>query len=141
MRLSVNRTDVWAATIDDKPGGLAEKLGALAEAGANLGFILARRTPEQRGQGVVFVSPLKGNKQIRAADVAGFQKTNSLHLLRVDTANTAGLGAKLTRAVAKGGVNLRGVCAAVLGRRTVIYLAVDTAKQAAKVTGVLRKLR
>jgi hypothetical protein len=141
MKLSVHRTDVWAATIDDKPGGLAEKLGALADAGANLGFILARRTPEQRGQGVVFVTPLKGAKQIKAADVAGFQKTESLHLLKVDASDKPGLAANLAKAAAQSGVNLRGVCGAVMGKRTVIYLAVDTAKQAVKVAGVLKKLR
>ncbi len=141
MKLRVNRSDVWAATIDDKPGGLAEKLEALADAGADLGFILARRTPEVRGHGVMFVTPLKGGKQIKAADVAGFQKTKSLHLLRVDTGDEPGLGAKLARAVAKSGVNLRGMCAAVLGSKSVIYLAVDTEKQVAKVAGVLKKLR
>ena len=36
MKLKVSRTDVWAATIDDRPGGLADKLDALAAAGANL---------------------------------------------------------------------------------------------------------
>ena len=60
MKLKVNRSDVWAATIEDKPGGLANKLEALAKVGANLEFVLARRTPERGpGQGVVFLTPLK----------------------------------------------------------------------------------
>ena len=33
------------------------------------------QAPEQRGSGVVFVTPLKGAKQIKAADAAGFQTT------------------------------------------------------------------
>ena len=71
MKMNVSRTDTWAATIEDRPGGLADKLGALAAAGANLEFIIARRAPEQRGSGVVFVTPLKGAKQVRAAQAAG----------------------------------------------------------------------
>jgi hypothetical protein len=140
MKLKISRTDVWAATIDDRPGGLADKLAALAAAGADLGFIIARRRPEQRGSGVVFVTPLKGAKQIKAAEGAGFQNTESLHSVRVEGADQPGLGAKLTRTVAEAGINLRGLSAAALGNRSVTYLAVDTAEDAAKVAGILKKL-
>lgn len=140
MKLKVSRTDTWAATIDDRPGGLADKLAALAAAGANLEFIIARRAPEQRGSGVVFVTPLKGAKQIKAAEAAGFQKTASLHSLRVEGADKPGMGAKLTGALADAGINLRGLSAAALGNRSVTHLALDTAQDAAKVATVLKKL-
>ena len=139
MKLKVSRTDTWAATIDDRPGGLAEKLAALAAAGANLEFLIARRAPEQRGSGVVFVTPLKGAKQIKAAEAAGFQKSESLHSLRVEGADKPGMGAKLTTALAEAGVNLRGLSAAALGKRQVTYLALDTAQDAAKAAAVLKK--
>jgi len=140
MKLNVSRTDTWAATIDDRPGGLADKLAALAAAGANLEFIIARRAPEQRGSGVVFVTPLKGAKQIKAAEAAGFQKTGSLHSLRVEGADKPGMGAKLTKALAEGGINLRGLSAAALGKRYITHLALDTAQEAAKAAGLLKKL-
>jgi hypothetical protein len=140
MKLKVNRTDTWAATIDDRPGGLADKLAALAAAGANLEFMIARRAPEQRGSGVVFVTPLKGTKQIKAAEAAGFQKSGGLHSLRVEGADKPGMGAKLTSALAEAGINLRGLSAAALGKRYVAYLALDTAQDAAKATAVLKKL-
>ena len=47
MKLKITRAAVWAADIEDRPGGLAEKLGALAKAGTNLDFILARERPGQ----------------------------------------------------------------------------------------------
>ena len=140
MKLNVSRTDTWAATIDDRPGGLADKLDALAAAGANLEFIIARRAPEQRGSGVVFVTPLKGAKQIKAADAAGFQKTESLHSLRIEGADKPGMGAKLTKALAEAGVNLRGFSAAAIGKRYVTHLALDTAQDAARAAAVLKKL-
>ena len=140
MKLDVSRTDTWASTIDDRPGGLADKLDSLAAAGANLEFIIARRAPEKRGRGVVFVTPLKGSKQIKAAEAAGFQKTGSLHSLRVEGADKPGMGAKLTRALAKAGINLRGLSAAALGKRYVTHLALDTAQDAAKAAAVLKKL-
>jgi hypothetical protein len=140
MKLKISRTEVWAATIDDRPGGLADKLAALAAAGANLGFIIARRMPEQRGSGVVLVTPLKGAKQIKAAEGVGFQNTESLHSVRVEGSDQPGMGAKITRAVAEGGVNLRGFSAAAIGKRSVTFLAVDTAEDAVKVAGILKKL-
>src|ERR1035437_2203495 len=140
MKLNVSRTDTWATSIDDRPGGLTDKLGALAAAGANLELIIARRAPEQRGSGVVFVTPLKGAKQIKAAEAAGFQKTESLYSLRVEGADQPGMGAKLTQALAEAGVNLRGLSAAALGKRYVSHLALDTAKDAAKAVAVLKKL-
>ena len=140
MKLKVTRTDTWAATIDDRPGGLADKLNALAAAGANLEFIIARRAPEQRGSGVVFVTPIKGAKQTKAAGAAGFNKTASLHSVRVEGPDKPGAGAKLTGAMAAAGLNLRGLSAAAFGKSYVTYLALDTAKDAAKAVAVLKKL-
>src|SRR2546426_10449437 len=100
MKFNVNRSDVWAATPEDRPGGLAETLGSLAAAGVNLEFIIARRTPEQAGKGVVFVTPIKGAKQMKAAQGAGFQKTESLHSLRLEGADKPGAGAAITKALA-----------------------------------------
>ena len=140
MKLKVSRTDTWAAAIDDRPGGLGDKLAALAAAGVNLEFIIARRAPELRGSGVVFVTPLKGAKQTKAAADAGFQKTGSLHTLRVQGTDKPGMGAKLARALAAAGLNLRGFSAAALGKQHVTHLALDTAAAAAKAAAVLKKL-
>jgi hypothetical protein len=89
---------------------------------------------------VVFVTPLKGAKQIKAAEAAGFQKTESLHSLRVEGADKPGMGAKLARALADAGINLRGLSAAALGKQSVTHLALDTARDAAKAVAVLKKL-
>ena len=129
-------TGLWGS----RPGGLADKLAALAAAGANLEFVIARRAPEQRGSGVVFITPLKGAKQVKAAQAAGFQKTGSLHSLRVEGVGKPGAGAKLTKALAEAGINLRGFSAAAVGKRYVTHLALDTARDAAKAAAVLKKL-
>ena len=51
MALTVGRVTVWAASIDDRPGGLAERLTALADAGANLEFVISRRARSSRESG------------------------------------------------------------------------------------------
>ena len=134
----VQRVDVWAATIKDKPGALAAKLGLLAEAGANLAFVTARRDKPKTG--VVFVTPLTGREQMAAARKAGFKKTKSLHSVKIEGANKAGLGAKATQAIAEVGINLRGVSGASIGRKAAIYFAFDKAADATKAARVLRKL-
>jgi hypothetical protein len=140
MALNVTRADVWAASIEDRPGGLAEKLAALAEAGAQLEFVVARRASEKPGTGVVFLTPLKGAAQLKAAKKAGFEKTKSLHSLRVDGPDRAGLGAELTQALAQAGINVRGLSAAAIARRCVMHLALDSAADAAKAMRLLKRL-
>src|SRR3989442_13109458 len=63
MKLKITRAVVWAADVEDRPGGLAEKLGALAQVGTNLDFILARRAPESPGMGVVFSAPFSSSRR------------------------------------------------------------------------------
>jgi hypothetical protein len=140
MKLDISRSEVWAATVDDRPGAVAEKLEAVAVAGANLAFLIARRAPEQRGSGVLFVTPIKGAKQVKAAEAAGFQRTESLHSLRIEGPDKAGIGANMTKALAAAGINLRGISAAAIGKRFVTYLALDKDADAAKAVGVLKKL-
>ena len=138
MTLSVQRVDVWAASIEDQPGGLAAKLAPLAEAGADLEFVIARRAPDKPGTGVVFVTPLEGAAQAVAAEEAGFAVADSLHSIRVEGENSPGLGAQLTSQLADAGINLRGLSAAVIGGRFIMNLALDTADDADKAMGLLQ---
>jgi hypothetical protein len=140
VALNVTRADVWAGSIEDRPGGLAEKLAALAEAGAQLEFVIARRASEKPGTGVVFLTPLTGAAQVRAAKKAGLEKTKSLHSLRIEGPDQPGLGAKMTQALAQAGINLRGLSAAAIGRRCVVHLALDSAADAAKAARLLKRL-
>ena len=140
MKLKVSRVDVWAATIKDRPGGLAEKLSSLSKAKANLEFLIARRAPERRGEGVVFLTPVKGGAQAKAARAAGFVKTDGLQSLRIEGRDQPGLGAKLTQKLAAARLNLRGLSAAAMGNRFVGYLAFDTAAAAKKAAKVLKEM-
>ena len=139
MELSVERIDVWAAAIDDKPGGLAKVLSVLRDAGVDLQFIVARRTPETSGKGVVFVAPLEGDSAIRAATQVGFSVTPTLHSVRVMGLDELGIIAQLTQMLADGGINLRGVSAAVLGTQFIAYLAVDSLGDAEKAIDILQR--
>ena len=139
MKIEVKRVDVWVAGIKDRPGALAEKLDALSTAGANLEFVIARRTHEKAKDGVVFVTPIRGDKQLKAAKKAGFKKTRSLHGLRITCSDKRGLGTKLTTALGEAGVNLRGFSGAAIAKKAVFNLAFDTEAAAKKAAAVLKK--
>ncbi len=136
MKVDVSHVDVWAATIKDRPGALGEKLDALAQADIDLEFIIARRV--KPGKGVVFVTPIKGARQIRAARKAGFEKTKSLHGIRVATGNKPGFGAELTKRLADAGINLRGLSGAAIGNRAIFHLAFDSSDDANKAKRLLK---
>jgi len=140
MDLLVERADVWAATIEDRPGSLAELLTALREADADLQFIIARRSPEAPGKGVVFVTPLQGDRQIRAAADAGFNVSRSLHSVRIMGPDQPGVAAVLTQKLADARINLRGFSASVIGMQFVAYVALDSAEDAAKVIRILEQV-
>jgi hypothetical protein len=134
------RVETWAASLEDRPGALAAKLQALAAAGVNLEFIIARRSGDAQGKGVVFVTPIRGAKQIGAAGAAGFTQTRSLHTLRAEGTDRPGAAAKILAAVADLGVNLRGFSAAAIGRKFICHLALDTEADAVKAARALKEL-
>jgi len=136
----VSKMDVWVGEIQDKPGALAEVLAALAEAGADLESLLARRQPDKPGTGVVFVSPIKGSKAMKAAQAAGLHRSTTLAAVKVTGTNKAGVGAQLTKAIGDAGINLRGVQAAAIGNKFAAYLAFDSAADANKALRALKAL-
>ena len=139
MDLIVERVEVWATTIDDKPGGLAKTLTGLREAGADFNFILARRAPEAFGKAVVFVTPLQGDAEFEAAATLGFSPTASVCAVRVQGENRPGIAAELATLLAAAGLNLRGFSAAVIGTLFVLYIGFDSAEDAEKAAAVLRQ--
>lgn len=139
MAYNVKKVDVWAGEIADRPGGLASTLAAVNKSGANIEFVVARRAPDKPGTGVVFLAPVKGAKQKAAAQQAGLATSESLHSVRVEGPDRAGLGAKMTDALAAAGINVRGISAAALGRRAVSYLAFDSAADSDSAVRILKK--
>ena len=139
MAYTIKKVDVWAGEIADRPGGLASTLTAMNNAGANIEFVVARRAPDKPGTGVVFLTPIRGAKQKAAAQNAGLSTSDGLHSVRVEGPDRAGLGAKMSDALAAAGINVRGISAAALGRRAISYFAFDSAADADAAVGVLRK--
>ena len=140
MANKVTKLTVWSADLDDHSGAVEEKMLVLAAAGANLEFILARRKPEHPGQGIIFLSPIKGKKQEEAARRAYFSETHELTVLRGEGTNKAGLGHRIAGAVSELGINLRGLMASVIGKKYVVFLAFDAPLDAERSAKALRRV-
>jgi hypothetical protein len=141
MALKATKADVWAVSIDDRAGGVADKLETLAGAGANFEMVLARRTPENPGRGMLFATPIKGARATRAAQDAGMGKPETIHSVRIEGVDRPGLGAKITRALGDSGISFRGISAVAIGRKFVSYVACDSAEDQARAIAALKKLK
>ena len=132
----IERVDVWSASIADKTGGLSWLLKGMDEAGADFNFIIARRTPENPGSGVVFVTPIRGDKEIKAASILGFSITRSVAALCIEAENKPGATAILTGLIADSGINIRGLSVAVNGTRFIAYIGFDSTNDAETVVSI-----
>jgi len=140
MALKASRTDMWTCMVDDRAGGTADRLDQLAKAGANLEMVFARRAPEMPDKGLMFVTPIKGAKAVRAAEAAGFHKAPGVISVRVEGGDKPGLCARMSRALGDAGVSFRGLTAIAIGRKFISYIALDSDGDAAKAVAVLKKI-
>lgn len=140
MKLKVTRAEMWKAVIEDRPGGAAAVLDPVAQAGANFEFAFARRAPEMPGRGLLFVLPVKGKKAMAAAQAAGLAMAGDMHMLRIEGADKPGTTAAIARAMAEAGISFRALSATAVGRNFRAFLALDSAEDAARAAGVLKKL-
>jgi hypothetical protein len=139
MAMRIQKVQVWAAELRDEPGGLADVLSAVANAGGSLDCVLARRDPSKPGMGEVFVTPIEGNQRLLdQARSAGLGPAANLGTLRIEGSDRSGLGAEITQAIAAAGINLRGVTAVTAGRNFVAYFGFDTDTDADAAAQALR---
>ena len=140
MSLTVTKVDVWAAEIDDSPGGLTKLLSAVAGAGANLDCVIARRERSKPGKGVAFLSPVKGAGVRKLARAEGLAPAGKLTTLRIEGDDEPGLGSRIASAIGETGVNLHGLSAMVMGRKFVAYVSVDQPADATRAVRALKTL-
>ena len=140
MGFKLDRVHVWAGEVADRAGGAAAKLKALAEADANLEFVFTQRLPSKPGTGLLYVAPVTGPSQVRAARAAGLAETHDPVVLRIEGDNEAGLAHRLTQQWALAGISLQGLTMTVLGKKFVGYAAFDTVEDANKAAQILADL-
>ena len=141
MPSTVTKAEVWTIEIPDATGVLADKLHGLAQAGADLDFLLGRRQPDKPGRSVAFATGIKGAKAVKAAKAAGFEKSTLVGALRVEGPNKPGGVYKLLAPIAAAGITLRGVSAQTIGNKFVTILAFNSPEEAKQAAAALKKAK
>src|SRR5262249_52463480 len=103
-------------------------------------FILTRREPEKPGTGILYVAPVTGAAQVRAARAAGLAETQNPLVLRVEGDNAAGLAHRLTQQWALAGISFHGLTMAVLKDKFVGFAAFDSVTEVNKAAQILADL-
>lgn len=137
MSFKLNRVHLWSGQVPDKVGGTATKLHVLAEAGANLEYVFTKRLPDKPGLGVLFVAPLSGAVQLRAAKAADLHETDYPVVYRIEGDNAQGLAHRLTHDWAVQDISLQGLTMAVVGNKFVAYAAFDTVEDGMRAAQIL----
>lgn len=139
MDMLVDRVDVWTASIADKPGGLSRTLKGVYEAGADLDFVVARRAPDTPGTGAVFLTPIRGDREVEAASTLGFNLASSVDSVRVEGDNLPGAAVNIADVIANADINIRSFSAAVMGPRYIAYIGFDSSSDADRAAKVLQE--
>src|SRR3954454_3692656 len=140
MSFKLDRIHVWAGEVADQAGGVAAKLSALAQAGANLEYIYTRRLEDKPGAGILYVAPVSGPNAVKAARSAGLHEVDTPIVLRVEGDTAAGLAHRLTQQWAVEGLSLHGLMMSVLGDKFVGYVQFDSVADANRAAAILGDL-
>ena len=140
MSFKMQRVHVYHSEVDDKPGGIARKLKALAEAGAHLEYVYSQRSATKPGTGDLYVAPLQGQGETSAARKAGLHEVAEPIVMRVEGDDKTGLGGRLTQAWEMAGINLHGMVMSVLGGRFIGYVTFDSVADANQAARILAEL-
>lgn len=140
MSFKWDRVHVWSVEVPDQAGSVASKLSFLAQAGANLEYVFTKRLPNKPGWGILYVAPVSGPTQTRAAKSAGMAETDNPVVRRIEGDNEAGLAHRLTQQWSLAGISLQGLTMAVVGSKFVGYAAFDSVNDANRAAQILADL-
>ncbi len=137
MSFKMDRVHVWAAEVRDQVGGVATKLSALAESGANLEYVYTQRLADKPGYGILYVGPIVGQDHIKAAKAVGMSEVFDPVVMHIKGDNTAGLAFRLKAEWAKAGINLHGSIMSVMDSKFVGFVTFDSVEDANKAARIL----
>ncbi len=140
MGFKLDRVHLWAGEVADQAGGTAAKLSALAQAEANLEFVFTQRLASKPGCGILYVAPVTGAAQVRAARAAGLAEVQDPVVLRIEGDNQTGIAHRVTQQWALAGISFHELTMAVVADKFVGYAAFDTTADANKAAAILGDL-
>ncbi|MFH1746552.1 MAG: hypothetical protein ABIG44_05840 [Planctomycetota bacterium] len=149
MAFGITEVEVWEGEIEGCAGAVSEQLAEVFRAGANLDVMISRPCPVSAnvrpscmsairhwlsgsrpresvpGTSTLFLAPLRGEAQTRAATKAGLRRSTE-RWLRLEGPDRPWLAAGIARTLADAEIKMRSLTAAVLGERAVLYLSFES---------------
>lgn len=139
MAVTVKDITLWRREIDNRPGMLAQTLGPLATAKADVQVLMAYRFPGDESRGAVELFPISGKKAAAAAQAAGLTPADDIPAVLVTGTNKPGIGFDTTTAIAAAGINLSFVVAQVIGSKFSAVYGFDNDADRRKAATLLKK--
>src|ERR1700757_82155 len=138
MPVKVKRITLWRKELENRAGTLAGTLEPLANAGADLQVVMGYRYPGDSMKAAVELYPIGNKKATQAAMGAGLA-ASTIPALMVEGDNRAGLGHRMTQAIAEAGVNLDFLVAQVIGRKYSAVVGFQNDADADKASALIKK--
>lgn len=160
MAFEITEVEVWEGEIEDRRGALSEQLAEVFRAGADLDLMISRprwaqadarpsflaavkrwfcgaaSSPARPDASTLFVAPLRGEAQTKAAAAAGLTRSPR-HWLRLEGPDRPWLAAGITRTIADAEINMGSLTATVIRDRCVLYLSFQSDDDARRAVQVL----
>jgi hypothetical protein len=140
MAVTVKKITVWRTEVDNRTGTLAQLLEALSAARGSLDVVMGYRIPGQHERAVIEVWPVSGKKMSQAAEAVGLRPSETPTLLVMGD-DRPGLGHAMARALADAGINMVFLVAQVVGRRYSAVFGFESAADADRAVGLLKKAK
>lgn len=140
MAVTVRKITVWRTEVDNRAGALAQVLEALSAARGKLDVVMGYRVPGQHERAVIEVWPVSGKKLSQAAEQVGLRPSETPTLLVLGD-DRPGLGHAMARALADAGINMVFLVAQVVGRRYSAVFGFESATDAERAAGLLKKAK
>jgi hypothetical protein len=140
MAVSVKQITLWRSEVANRPGSLAETLGPLAKAGANLKVVMGYRIPGEANRAAIEVYPVSGKKVTDAARSVGLVDSGIPALL-IDGDDRPGLGAAIARSLGDAGINMIFLMAQVVGRRYSAIVGFESPGDAKRAASLVKKAK
>jgi hypothetical protein len=141
MPYTIERVEVWAGELEDRPGALSSRLAHVMMNGhANLEMVVARTHHEKPGCAVLFLAPLMGDESKRAALDVGLSPAKHFPVVRIKGPDRPGLVAGIAGTLAHDDINIKGLTASAVGGEAVVYVRLESEEAARAAIGTLKPL-
>jgi hypothetical protein len=140
MPLNIRKIQVWSGEIPDLVGAAAAKLEHLNRADVDLQFVFTRPHPRNPDMGLIFLAPIVGSEQIKAAYGVGLAPALDAAMLYIQGPNQPGMGYMLMSELAVARIPLQGLSISAAEGYFGAYLAFNNPDDASQAIQVLAML-